>query len=118
MTSPVLAIGCADGMVRLVHLATLRVVGRLAGNPKGAISCLMVLPSAAGQGPVSDLLVAGDTSGALMVWAPFGSPLGAEVPPKLALNGGCLAGLCQCAACGIIDASVARARRPGSGNAL
>jgi hypothetical protein len=27
MTSPVLAIGCSDGMVRLLHLATLRVRG-------------------------------------------------------------------------------------------
>lgn len=47
MTSPVLAIGCSDGAVRLLHLATLRVIGKLVGNHKAAISCLLTLPSKA-----------------------------------------------------------------------
>ncbi|KAF6235943.1 hypothetical protein COO60DRAFT_484505 [Scenedesmus sp. NREL 46B-D3] len=47
MTSPVLAIGCSDGVVRLLHLATLRVIGKLVGNHKASISCLLTLPSKA-----------------------------------------------------------------------
>lgn len=36
MTSPVLAVGCADGVVRLMHLATLRVSGRTQGAAGGS----------------------------------------------------------------------------------
>jgi len=51
MSSPLLAIGCSDGVVRLVHLATLRVVGRLvtaAGQKVGSVAALAVLPSQQG----------------------------------------------------------------------
>ena len=51
MASPLLAVGCVDGVVRLVHLATLRVVGRLAptaGAKSGAITAVLTLPSRAG----------------------------------------------------------------------
>jgi hypothetical protein len=112
MASPVLAIGCSDGVVRLVHLATLRVLGRLtppSGHKSAAISCVAALPSrqgyrvsSAAAGPTGgrnpagaastaglaadpvapgstfvpshDLVVAGDTSGALMLWDPFDRP--------------------------------------------
>lgn len=43
MTSPVLAVGCSDGVVRLLHLATLR-VSHDHTNPKGAKgACLQSL---------------------------------------------------------------------------
>ncbi|GBF88621.1 hypothetical protein Rsub_01336 [Raphidocelis subcapitata] len=115
MASPLLAVGCADGVVRLVHLATLRVVGRLApsaGAKSGAITAVLALPSRAGyegggaaagstgggrqqqrqqkqqqqHGPdllagggaaagqfvaSRDLVVAGDSAGALLLWDPF-----------------------------------------------
>lgn len=43
MTSPLLAVGCSDGFVRLVHLATLRVRvrGGLGGGGLGVESCLL-----------------------------------------------------------------------------
>eukprot|EP00879_Flechtneria_rotunda_P011556 GHRR01012070.1.p1 GENE.GHRR01012070.1~~GHRR01012070.1.p1 ORF type:complete len:387 (+),score=140.43 GHRR01012070.1:185-1345(+) len=47
MTSPVLAIGCSDGSVRLLHLATLRVIGKLVGSHKATITCLLTVPSKA-----------------------------------------------------------------------
>eukprot|EP00882_Tetradesmus_deserticola_P013491 GHRQ01014323.1.p1 GENE.GHRQ01014323.1~~GHRQ01014323.1.p1 ORF type:complete len:313 (+),score=121.23 GHRQ01014323.1:1162-2100(+) len=47
MASPVLAIGCSDGVVRLLHLATLRVIGKLVGNHKASINCLLTLSSKA-----------------------------------------------------------------------
>jgi hypothetical protein len=116
MASPILAVGCSDGAVRLVHLATLRLVGRLmpsAAHKSAAITCVSALPSkqghaggepaaaaaaaaagrtgggaaaggsraaaaaaAAGSTFVAshDLVVAGDTSGALLLWDPFDRP--------------------------------------------
>lgn len=39
MTSPVLAVGCADGAVRLLHLATLRVSAAMGGRTGLARAC-------------------------------------------------------------------------------
>ena len=51
MASPVLAVGCSDGAVRLVHLATLRTVGQLvpvAGRKAAAVTAVVALPSLTG----------------------------------------------------------------------
>jgi hypothetical protein len=132
MPSPILAVGCSDGVVRLVHLATLRVVGRLvtaAGQKTGAVTCVLTLPSqqgykaadgsmqpsaaaaasaaAAGRTGASaaggggkgsaaagafeasrDLVVAADSTGALLLWDPFShlSGSGRDVLPSRAVS--------------------------------
>jgi hypothetical protein len=66
MASPVLAVGCSDGVVRLVHLATLRVVGRLApgaGYKASAVTALLVLPSRQGHAGATGTPAAGPTGG-------------------------------------------------------
>jgi hypothetical protein len=75
MPSPVLAIGCADGSVRLVHLATLRPVGRLLpAQTKGSGSSgspVTALAAHADPRTGGDLLFGGDAAGAVHCWDPW-----------------------------------------------
>jgi hypothetical protein len=144
MASPVLAIGCSDGVVRLLQLSTMRVVCKLLGGHKGGVSCVLAFPSkaewkpppeptaeelekaakeaaeeaarregSAGGGkrtkkkhrappppeppkrkptlvPAHDVVVAGDSTGALHFWEPFARPIGAsgekEVPARATIS--------------------------------
>eukprot|EP00878_Enallax_costatus_P007526 GHUV01007882.1.p1 GENE.GHUV01007882.1~~GHUV01007882.1.p1 ORF type:complete len:370 (+),score=87.34 GHUV01007882.1:171-1280(+) len=150
MTSPVLAIGCSDGAVRLLHLATLRVVGKLVGNHKASISCLSTLPTkaafkladdqqqSAARGskqaatkrsdqtsaaaaaatppvftPSVDLVLGGDSAGALWVWEPFRVPLGSpdrEIGPKMSWAGHSAEVWAACLTPGPEDPELASAR--------
>jgi hypothetical protein len=42
LPSPVLAIGCSDGIVRLLHLASLRTFARLVSSHKSSLTSLTV----------------------------------------------------------------------------
>jgi hypothetical protein len=99
MSSPVLAIGCSDGAVRLIHLATLRPVGKLVPAPMSSKgggggggssgAAVTALASHADARTGGDLLFGGDASGALHCWDPWALPLHPEreILPRQALPG-------------------------------
>ena len=74
-----MAVGCADGGVRILCVASGRVVQHLSGCHKGAVQCLLTLAGLDG-GPV---LVSGGAEGAVAVWDAQGMG-GKETPAPTA----------------------------------
>lgn len=74
-----MAVGCADGGVRILCVASGRVVQHLSGCHKGAVQCLLTLAGLDG-GPV---LVSGGAEGVVAVWDAQGMD-GKETPAPTA----------------------------------
>uniref|UniRef100_A0A7S0RG02 Uncharacterized protein n=1 Tax=Chlamydomonas leiostraca TaxID=1034604 RepID=A0A7S0RG02_9CHLO len=89
LSSPVLALGCNDGVVRLVALSTLRPVGRCVSAHKSSVVALAVTGV---RGMPHESLVAGYAGGSVSAWEPLskalpvgGAPSGmgvADISPK------------------------------------
>ena len=69
-----MAVGCSDGQVRILNIATGRVVQHLSGCHKGAVQCLLTLAGLGGGAVV----VSGGAEGSVAVWDARGMMSGKE----------------------------------------
>ncbi|MEW5306192.1 MAG: hypothetical protein WDW36_008676 [Sanguina aurantia] len=82
MASPLLALGCVDGGVRLVRLSNLQLISKLTPSAKSPVSCLF---SHGVRGSPWEALVSGHVNGTLAAWEPLSKPPSVAVglPPRV-----------------------------------
>ncbi len=72
LSSPVLALGCSDGQIRLFSASSLLPMGVLASNHKSAVTCLAVTHA---RGAAHEVVAAGFAGGSMATWEPMAKSL-------------------------------------------